>query len=73
MASVEKKAQRDDIRVYETRGGGQVGMILAVPFIPAKAHDSKGLVPLVKKVRKQRSQEVLVEKGYKSEEIGVLS
>ena len=48
-------------------------MILAVPFIPAKAHDSKGLVPLVKKVRKQRSQEVLVEKGYKSEEIGVLS
>ena len=48
-------------------------MILAVQFIPAKAHDSKGLVPLDKKVRKQHSQEVLVEKGYKSEEIGAFS
>ena len=72
MASAEKKAQRDDLLGNETRGGGQVGIILAVQFIPAKAHDSKGLVPLVKKVRKQRSQGVLVEKGHKSEEIGAL-
>jgi len=48
-------------------------MILAVHFVPANAHDSKGLVPLDKKVRKQHSQEVLVEKGYKREEIGAFS
>ena len=41
-------------------------MILAVHFIPANAHDCKGLVPLIKQVRSQHSQEVLVQKGYKS-------
>ena len=41
-------------------------MILAVHFIPANAHDSNGLGPLIKQVRSQHSQEVLVQKGYKS-------
>ncbi len=43
-------------------------MILAVYFIPANAHDSKDLVPLIKKVHPQHSQEALSEKGYKSKE-----
>ena len=41
-------------------------MIIALHFISANAHDSKGLVPLIKQVRSQQSQEVLVQKGYKS-------
>lgn len=43
-------------------------MILAVHFIPANAHDSKGLVSLIKKVRSQYSQEALSEYRYKSNE-----
>lgn len=43
-------------------------MILAVHFIPANAHDSKGLVSLIKKVRTQHSQAVLAVKGYKAKE-----
>ena len=32
----------------------------------ANAHDSKGPVPLIKKMRKQNRQEVLADKGYNS-------
>lgn len=43
-------------------------MILAVHFIPASARDSKGMMPLIKKVRSQHSQEAMSERGYKSKE-----
>lgn len=43
-------------------------MILDEHLIPANTHDSKGLVPLIKKVRPQHSQEALSEKGYKCKE-----
>lgn len=41
-------------------------MILAVHTTPANAHDSEGLVSLIKKVRVQHREEVLVGKWYKS-------
>ncbi|MXW14927.1 MAG: IS5 family transposase [Rhodothermaceae bacterium] len=44
----------------------EAGMILAVHTTPANEHDSKGLVPLIQKVRTQHRQEVLADKGYKS-------
>ena len=44
----------------------QAGMVLAVHSTPASTHDSKGLVPLTKKVRTQHRQEVLAGKGYQS-------
>ena len=43
-------------------------MILAVHFIPANARGSKGMMPLIKTVRSQHSQEAISEKGYKSKE-----
>lgn len=42
-------------------------MILAVHTTPANVHDSKGLVPLIKKVRMQHCHEVLAKKGYRSQ------
>ena len=44
----------------------EAGMILAVHTTPANEHDSKGLEPLIQKVRVQHRQEVLADKGYKS-------
>lgn len=42
-------------------------MIPAVHTTPTSVHDSKGLVPLIKKVRTQHRQEVLADKGFKSQ------
>ena len=44
----------------------EAGMILAVHTTPANEHDSKGLVPLIQKVRTEHRQEVLADKGDKS-------
>ena len=41
-------------------------MILAVHTTSANEHDSQELVPLIKKVRTRRRQEVMADKGYKS-------
>ena len=61
-----KKSGKTHFGYKKQVGVDENGMVLGVHTTPANEHDSKGLVPLLEKIKKEHKKSVSTDKAYKS-------